>query len=426
MQSLRMEGRHGCIVASHFICFRGRTTMSDPVARPATPRIPAAIWALGGVSLLTDVGSEMVHGVLPVLLSTGLGASALTIGLIEGAAEALVLVTKVFSGYLSDALGRRKPLVLLGYGLATAVKPLFPLADSVATVTTARLLDRFGKGIRGAPRDAMMGDLAPPSIRGACFGLRESMDTVGAVLGPLLAIALLWAFADDVRLVLWVAVVPGILAVLLLLKVPEPADRGIRSARLPLDRAGLARLGMPFWRLVVLGALTALARFSEAFLVLRASEQGVPLTWVPLVLVVMSVVYALSAYPAGQLSDRLPRHHVLAIGMLVLVLADMALALAGGQVLLFVGIALWGLHLGLTQGILASLVTDTAPAIYRGTAFGVFNVLSGAALLLASGMAGWLWDRVSPVATFGAGAVVAALAALSVPFLATPPSAPSD
>ena len=400
--------------------------MSDPVARPATPRIPAAIWALGGVSLLTDVGSEMVHGVLPVLLSTGLGASALTIGLIEGAAEALVLVTKVFSGYLSDALGRRKPLVLLGYGLATAVKPLFPLADSVATVTTARLLDRFGKGIRGAPRDAMMGDLAPPSIRGACFGLRESMDTVGAVLGPLLAIALLWAFADDVRLVLWVAVVPGILAVLLLLKVPEPADRGIRSARLPLDRAGLARLGMPFWRLVVLGALTALARFSEAFLVLRASEQGVPLTWVPLVLVVMSVVYALSAYPAGQLSDRLPRHHVLAIGMLVLVLADMALALAGGQVLLFVGIALWGLHLGLTQGILASLVTDTAPAIYRGTAFGVFNVLSGAALLLASGMAGWLWDRVSPVATFGAGAVVAALAALSVPFLATPPSAPSD
>lgn len=404
--------------------------MSDPAARAATARIPAAIWALGGVSLLTDVGSEMVHGVLPVLLATGLGASALTIGLIEGAAEALVLVTKVFSGYLSDALGRRKPLVLLGYGLATAVKPLFPLADSVTTVTTARLLDRFGKGIRGAPRDAMMGDLAPPSIRGACFGLRESMDTVGAVLGPLLAIALLWAFADDVRLVLWVAVVPGILAVLLLLKVPEPADRGIQPARLPLDRAGLARLGKPFWRLAILGALTALARFSEAFLVLRASEQGVPLTWVPLVLVVMSVVYALSAYPAGQLSDRLPRHHVLAIGLLVLVLADIALALAGGQVLLFVGIALWGLHLGLTQGILASLVTDTAPAIYRGTAFGVFNVLSGAALLLASGMAGWLWDRVSPAAAFGAGAVVAAVAALSVPFLTIRPglvpSAPPD
>lgn len=392
--------------------------VSDAVDRPAV-RIPSTIWTLGFVSLFTDVGSEMVHALLPVLLAGGLGASALAIGLIEGAAEALVLVTKVFSGYISDALGRRKPLVLLGYGLATLVKPLFPLADSVATVTTARLLDRFGKGIRGAPRDALVGDLAPPAIRGACFGLRQSMDTVGAVLGPTLAIALLWAFADDIRLVLWVAVLPGILAVLLLLKVPEPADRGLRPARLPLDRAGLARLGAPFWRLVALGTLVALARFSEAFLVLRASERGVPLTWVPLVLVVMSSVYALSAYPAGQLSDRLPRRHVLAIGMAVLVLADVALALAVGPVLLFAGIGLWGLHLGLTQGILASLVTDTAPPAYRGTAFGVFNLLSGVALLLASGTAGWLWDRWSPAATFWAGAAAATAAVLAVPWLAT-------
>lgn len=385
------------------------------------PAIPRTIWALGFVSLFTDMGSEMVHSLLPVLL-TGLGASALAIGLIEGAAEALVLVTKVFSGYFSDAIGRRKPLVLLGYGLATAVKPLFPLAGSVATVATARLLDRFGKGIRGAPRDAMVGDLAPADIRGACFGLRQSMDTVGAVLGPLFAVALLWWFANDIRTVLWCAVLPGIVAVLLLLKVPEPADASRRPARLPLSREGMARLGAPFWRLALLGALIALARFSEAFLVLRASERHLPLTFIPLVLVVMSIVYTLTAYPAGRLSDRLPRKGLLAIGMLALATADIALALAQGYGWLFAGIALWGLHMGLTQGILAALVADAAPASYRGTAFGVFNLLSGAGLLVASGLAGWLWDRHGPPATFWTGAALALLAAVCVPLLSRKPS----
>lgn len=384
---------------------------------PARPRIPRTIWALGFVSLFTDIGSEMVHTLLPMLLVGGLGASALTLGLIEGAAEALVLVTKVFSGYLSDAIGRRKPLVLFGYGLAALVKPLFPLADSVATVTTARLLDRFGKGVRGAPRDALVGDLAPAEIRGACFGLRQSMDTVGAVLGPALAIALLWVFANDLQAVLWIAVVPGIVAVLLLLKVPEPADRAQRPARLPLSREGLARLGGAFWLLAGVGALVALARISEAFLVLRAVDRGLPTMWVPLVAVVMSGVYALAAYPAGFLSDRISRTSILGVGMLVLLLADVALALAHGYGLLFAGAALWGLHLGLTQGILASLVTDTAPPAYRGTAFGVFNLLSGVALLLASAMAGWLWDAYGPSATFWMGAALAALAVAAIPLV---------
>jgi MFS family permease len=385
---------------------------------PERPAIPRTIWALGFVSLFTDMGSEMVHSLLPVLLAVSLGASALTIGLIEGSAEALVLVTKVFSGYLSDALGRRKPLVLLGYGLATAVKPLFPIAQSVAMVTTARLLDRFGKGIRGAPRDAMVGDLAPPAIRGACFGLRQSMDTVGAVLGPLLAVGLLWWTADAMRTVLWIAVLPGIVAVLLLLKVPEPADVGHRPARLPLTRVGLARLGAPFWRIALLGALVALARFSEAFLVLRANERELPLTFVPLVLVVMSIVYSLTAYPAGRLSDRMSRRTLLALGMLVLVAADVVLAQSRGFAVLFAGIALWGLHMGLTQGLLATMVADVAPAAHRGTAFGVFNLLSGAGLLVASALAGWLWDRHGPGATFRAGAALALLAALCVPLSA--------
>lgn len=385
------------------------TSVENARVRPAIPR---TIWALGFVSLFTDLGSEMVHSLLPILLATGLGASALTIGLIEGAAEALVLVTKVFSGYISDAIGKRKPLVLLGYGLAAAVKPLFPLADSIATVTTARLLDRFGKGIRGAPRDALVGDLAPPAIRGACFGLRQSMDTVGAVLGPLLAVGLLWWLADDIRTVLWFAVIPGVIAVALLLKVPEPSDGARKPARLPLTREGLSRLGPAFWRLVALGAVIALARFSEAFLVLRAADRGVPITYIPLVLVVMSLVYTATAYPAGHLSDRVPRKLLLALGMAALAAADVALALCDGYGLLFAGIALWGLHMGLTQGILASLITDAAPTAYRGTAFGVFNLVSGGGLLVASGLAGWLWDRHGAPLTFWVGATLALVASV--------------
>lgn len=387
--------------------------MSAPDRKASPPAIPRTIWALGLVSLFTDMGSEIVHSLLPLLLAGPLGASALVIGLIEGAAEALVLVTKVFSGYLSDALGRRKPLVLLGYGLAAAVKPLFPLADSIATVTSARLLDRFGKGIRGAPRDAMIGDLAPASIRGASFGLRQSLDTVGALLGPLLAIGLMWLLADDIQAVLWFAVIPGVIAMLVLLRVPEPGEGTRRSARLPLDRAGLARLGGAFWKLAWFGALIALARFSEAFLVLRAADLGLSLTWVPAVLVVMSAVYALTAYPAGRLSDSLPARKLLALGMAALLAADISLALADGLLLLFGGIALWGLHLGLTQGLLARMVADVAPAAYRATAFGVFNLVSGGALLLSSGLAGWLWDRHGPAATFWMGAALAAVATVA-------------
>lgn len=392
--------------------------MTASSTRQAHPAIPRTIWALGFVSLFTDMSSEMVHGLLPVLLASSLGASALVIGLIEGAAEALVLIVKVFSGYISDAIGRRKPLVLLGYGLATAVKPLFPLADSVATVTTARLLDRFGKGIRGAPRDALVGDLAPPEVRGAAFGLRQSMDTVGAVLGPLLAIGLMWLLADDIRAVLWWAVVPGIVAVLLLIRLPEP-DHERKPARLPLTRAGLVRLGPAFARLTALGAFLSLARFSEAFLVLRAADVGVAVTYVPLVLVVMSAVYALTAYPAGHLSDHRPRAALLAAGMAMLVTADVALALAHTPAGLFVGVALWGLHMGLTQGIVASMIADVAPAEHRGTAFGVFNLVSGLALLAASVLAGWLWDRHGPAWTFWTGAGCSALTLILIPVLSS-------
>lgn len=390
-------------------------SMTDNDKHKGGPRIPKTIWMLGFVSLFTDMSSEVVHSLLPLLLSTGLGASAFVIGLIEGGAEALVMVTKVFSGYLSDAIGRRKPLVLFGYGLAAIVKPIFPIADSLWLFTTARMLDRFGKGVRGAPRDAMVSELSPAEIRGASFGLRQSMDTVGAVLGPLLAVGLLWLTTNDIKFVLWMAVIPGFIAVFLLFTfVPEPDHANRKKARLPINREGIRRLGKPYWRLVIIGAFISLARFSEAFLILRAANLGLPLTFIPLVLVAMSVIYALSAYPAGKLSDRIPRHRLLALGMMVLVLSCCALAIADNYVYLFAGIGLWGLHMGLTQGILASMVADTTDETYRGTAFGVFNLVSGLGLLFASGIAGLLWESIDPAASFLFAASIALLSVIII------------
>ncbi|HOX72551.1 MAG TPA: MFS transporter [Dokdonella sp.] len=386
-------------------------------SRSTRPKIPASVWALGFVSLFTDIGSEMVHSLLPVLLAGTLGASALTIGLIEGAAESLVLITKVFSGYLSDAFGKRKPLVLLGYGLAAAVKPLFPLAGSVGTIVTARLLDRFGKGIRGAPRDALIADITPQEVRGAAFGLRQSMDSIGAVIGPLLAVGLMAVFLGNIDAVLWFAVVPGVIAVgLIVFVVREPAHVE-RRARLPISRAGLASLGKPFWMVVVVGGLLSLARFSEAFLILRGAQLGLSNTFVPLVLVIMSVVYTASAWPVGILSDRWSRRGLFAAGVFVLVLADGVFAVASGPLGVFVGAGLWGLHLGMTQGLLSTMVADTTPAAWRGTGFGVYSLVSGIALLVASVAAGALWDLQGAQTTFVVGGVFALLSVVALPLL---------
>ena len=378
-----------------------------------TPRIPGTVWALGFVSLFMDLSSELVHSLLPVFLVTTLGASAFSVGLIEGIGESVALVSKVFSGALSDFIGRRKGLILLGYGMAALTKPLFPLARSVEAVLTARVLDRIGKGIRGAPRDALVADITAPEIRGAAFGLRQAMDTVGAFLGPLLAVLLMIAFHGDMRQVFWIAVVPALLAVLLIVagvdETREPASRGRLQS--PLRLATLRQLSTDYWWVVAIGGVFTLARFSEAFLVLRAQQAGLALTWVPLVLIVMNAVYALSAYPAGVLSDRLPRTTLLIAGLVTLTIADLILARATSAVLVLWGVAAWGLHLGLTQGILAALLADTAPAGIKGTAFGLFNLVSGLCLLLASGMAGWLWDRHGAATTFYVGAALATAAA---------------
>ncbi|MFN4143992.1 MFS transporter [Aestuariivirga sp.] len=370
--------------------------------------LPRGIWMLGLVSLFMDVSSEMIHAILPLFVVGTLGASAALLGLLEGIAEATAQISKLFSGVLSDRWGSRKGLALLGYGMAAAVKPLFPLASSVSAVFLARFADRVGKGIRGAPRDALVADIAPPDQRGAAFGLRQALDTAGAFAGPLIAVGLMSVLLFDLRAVMWVACLPALIAVALLaFGVEEPPRHRPEERRPGFDLRTASSLGGPFWRVAAVGAAMMMARFSEAFLVLKAAETGVASAYVPLVMVVMSLLYSLASYPAGALSDRVGRRGLLAAGVLVLIAADIVLALGGSVTAMLIGVALWGLHMGLTQGGLSTLVADTAPAELRGTAFGMFNLAGGLATLLGSVLAGVLWDGYGSAATFLGGAAFA-------------------
>lgn len=383
---------------------------------PGRPAIPSDIWALGLVSLCMDMSSELIHSLLPVFMVSVLGASFMSVGLIEGAAEGTAMVLKVFSGVLSDYWKKRKLLVVIGYGLAAVTKPLFPMATGLSAIFLARFLDRVGKGIRGAPRDALIADLAPPTLQGTCYGLRQTLDTIGAFIGPLLAMVLMALLADDIRMVLWVAVIPAVMAVLMLIvgvKEPTPI-RAEEAQPRPTPRLALPHLGWVYWWIVIVGGLLTLARFSEAFLVLRAEHAGLALTFLPVVMVIMSIAYAASAYPAGVIADRRNPRYLLVAGFMVLILADVILAFAEGVPGVLTGVALWGVHMGLTQGLLATLIAKTAPAEYRGTAFGLFNLVSGLVLFVASLLAGLLWDQYGPSATFLAGAGFTALALMGV------------
>lgn len=368
--------------------------------------IPKGIWILGFVSMLMDISSEMIHSLLPLFMVTTLGASALVVGLIEGLAEATALIVKIFSGAISDYLGKRKSLAVLGYAMSALTKPLFALASTTGLVLTARLLDRVGKGVREAPRDALVADIVPGQIRGAAFGLRQSLDTVGALLGPLLAVGLMLLWANDFRSVFWIAVIPGLIAVALLLfglREPEHQQTTVRTN--PIQVENLKRLSGSYWWVVGIGALFTLARFSEAFLVLRAQQGGIPIALVPLVMVAMNLVYALSAYPFGKLSDHMSHKTLLVLGLIILITADLVLATSDHWGFVLVGVALWGIHMGITQGLLATMVAETAPADLRGTAYGFFNLVSGLAMLLASVLAGLIWDQLGASFTFYAGAI---------------------
>ncbi|MGI9342446.1 MAG: MFS transporter [Gammaproteobacteria bacterium] len=374
--------------------------------------IPRGVWALGFVSLFMDISSEMVHSLLPVFFVSVIGLSYTAIGLIEGIAQAIALITKIFSGALSDVLRRRKPLAVVGYGLAAITKPVFALANTAGIVIAARFADRLGKGIRGAPRDALIADITPEEVRGASYGLRQSLDSVGAFVGPGIAIVLMALLANDIRAVFWFALIPAALSVLILIvAVHEPKrDAGDGSPEAPLHMRDVKQLGGDYWVTVAIGGVLMLAGFSDAFIVLRAQDLGLTLALIPLVFIVMNVVYALAAYPAGILSDRYGRRSLIVAGFLVIIVADVVLALASGIWIVMLGVVLWGLYLGLTQGVLSALVADSAPARLRGTAFGVFNLVSGIAMLLASVIAGWLWDAYGAPAPFIASALFASLA----------------
>ncbi len=368
-------------------------------------KIPSGVWVLGFVSMLMDISSEIIHSLLPLFLAGTLGASALMVGLIEGLAESTALIVKVFSGALSDYLGKRKALALFGYALGALTKPLFAIAPVTSVVLAARLLDRVGKGVRGAPRDALVADITPIEVRGAAFGLRQSLDTVGAFLGPLLATGLMLLWANDFRAVFWVAVIPGLLAVaLLFFGVHEPKQNVSNKRINPICKENLMRLHATYWWVVGIGAVFTLARFSEAFLVLRAQQGGIPLALVPLVMVAMNLVYAASAYPFGKLSDRISHKILLALGLFVLIVADLVLAIDAHWMTVLVGVALWGIHMGMTQGLLATMVANAAPVDLRGTAYGFFNLISGIAMLIASVVAGLLWDQMGASFTFYASA----------------------
>jgi MFS family permease len=398
-------------------------TSSQPISPESTAptksiyrRLPKAIWVLGFVSMFMDISSELVHSLLPVFMTTALGASLVTIGVIEGIAEGTAAITKVFSGAISDYLGRRKLLAVVGYLLGALSKPIFPLATTIGWVFGARFVDRIGKGIRGAPRDALVADIAPPQLRGAAFGLRQSLDSVGAFVGPLLAVAFMIWLANDIKAVFWIAVIPAFLAVFLLIVAihePEPVECPAgRRSHLILTCA--RRLPLRYWLVVALGAVFTLARFSEAFLILRAQDVGLAVAYVPAIMIVMNITYSILAYPAGAAADRLSARIILVFGLLLLVAADAALAIAVSPWIAFVGAALWGVHMAFTQGLLSKLVADTSPVDLRGTAFGFFNLISGCALLLASVIAGSLWDLFGASATFIGGAAFAALAAMGL------------
>ncbi|MFI4937675.1 MAG: MFS transporter [Candidatus Berkiellales bacterium] len=385
----------------------------DPFQKPRSrlSQIPSSIWVLGFVSMLMDISSEMIHSLLPLFMITTLGLSTLTIGFIEGLAEATALMVKVFSGALSDYLGKRKGLTVLGYALSAVTKPLFAIASTASMVLTARISDRMGKGIRDAPRDALIADITPFHLRGAAFGLRQSLDTAGAVLGPLLSVGLMLLWANNFRAIFWVAVIPGVLAVLLLIFFfKEPVAQTTVKYHNPMHFHNVKRLGSLFWWVVAVGVVFTLARFSEAFLILRAQQVGVPMALVPLVIIAMNIIYSLTAYPFGDLSDKMSHTKLLTFGLIVLICADLFLAISHHWITMIFGVLLWGVHMGMTQGLLSAMVSKAAPMDLRGTAFGIFNLMNGVTMLISSVIAGLLWEALGSAFTFYAGAAFCVLA----------------
>lgn len=403
------------------------------------PRLPRAVVLLGWVSFFADVSSEMVYPLIPLFVVGVLGASATTLGGIEGAAALLVALTTAWAGFRSDRRRRRVPYIRIGYGLPVIGKTLIALAFGWPMVLAGRLVDRLGKGLRASPRDALIADAADPSIRGRAFGFHRAMDTAGAMVGVLLAAGLLWWFTGTplergataphhdtgwaFRLVFGISAALGLLSLALTFMVREP-EHTVHAARTPAD-APAGRLGLPaaYWRTVALMLVFSFANSSDAFLLLHARNQGLSPWAVVLAYALFNLTYTAASYPAGLLSDRFGRWRVIALGWAIYaaVYAGFAFTGAAGVWPL---LALYGVYMALTDGVGKALVADHAPPEKRGAALGIFFMTTGIVTLLASVVAGLLWDWVGPSATFGVGAAGAALAVALVPLLRPPASPP--
>ena len=396
---------------------------------PVPRRLPRQVAILGVISLLTAMSSAMVYGLLPVFLVKVLGASTASVGVIEGIAEAMMSLARIFSGRASDWMGRRKPLVLLGYAVSAVNKVMFPLAGTVSIVFAARVIDRIGKGLRDAPRDAFMTDVTPAKVRGSGFGLRLAFYTTGFVIGPLAAMEVMQLSGDNFRLVFWLAVIPAVLAIIILIfGITEHASTKFVPRPLLLRRSEFALFTGAFWWAIAVASLLSLARFSYAFLILKAYGIGVDAAYVPIVLVLMHLVYAAAAYPFGVLADHMDRRLQLGIGAAILIAADMVLATANVGWMAAIGAGLWGLQMAATQGLLSASVADAAPEELRGTAFGIYDMSVGLATFVASAAAGALWMVGGSPLAFGFSGLIAAAAILLLLFqwmLATRPLVPA-
>lgn len=384
--------------------------------RPAIKiRIPRTVWVLGFVSLLMDISSEMIHALLPLFMAGTLGASAIWIGLVEGIGEGTALIAKVFSGVVADRFGHKKRLVFAGYFLGVISKPVFALAGSMPVVLAARFFDRIGKGLRGAPRDAIVADVTDESIRGAAYGLRQSLDAAGAFVGPLLATLLLLLWTEDLRSIFWIALIPGAACLaLILFGVEDNVTPTVNTKRIAWK--DLKSVMTPaFVQLVILGTLFSLARFSNAFIVLRAADIGIEHAWIPMAVVLMNITFSLSSYPFGKLADKLNPMKLLALGIVLLALANLLFAYAENYRILAAGIVLFGMHLGATQGIFSTIISEIAPSEVRATAFGIFNFFSGLALLASGLVAGSLWEYMGAQYCFGGGVVFALITLSLIP-----------
>lgn len=356
-----------------------------------------------------DSSSELLHSLTPVLLVNVLGASVVSVGLIEGIAEGTASVTKVFAGAISDYFRRRKTLIVLGYALAALTRPLFPLAGSAPVIFAARFLDRMSKASRDAPRDALVADVTAQGQRGAAYGLRVALDSLGSVLGPILAVLLMLFFSGGIRAAMWVAVIPAVLAVIVIAMLVREPEQKQATVREPFDWGKARELPGRYWLIVTVGAIFTAARFSDSFLVLRARDVGLSATYAPMIIVVLSCIYAAGSYPAGAAADRVSPRTLLLVGLSFLIAADLVIGLGHSILPVFVGGALWGCHLALTQGVFSKIVAEFTPSDLRGTGFAIFDLGRGIAFVIANTVAGYWWKASGPSATFFSAAAFATI-----------------